>query len=224
MNGSFGKELKKIHQVVQHPNLQLPRTQPINSTYNWLSSITYLNGDGLSGSDFIDVGFFETHFESDDVPNFIVVNRWYNTALQGDLLKITIDKTGTGYTNYNVTNFIENTNQTIVNTGYITMPHIPGEARLFKVYPVLKDGGSLVVSETTHPDDVLMGNMTIENGAILTINGTYTANANITVKNGGKIKYGNSNSKIVFTNGSKLILECNVQVYGNSNSNKFRLN
>jgi hypothetical protein len=55
----------------------------------------------------------------------MVVNRWYNTALQGDLLKISIDKTGTGYTNYNVTNFIENTKQTIVNAGYITMPHIP---------------------------------------------------------------------------------------------------
>ncbi len=80
LNGSFGKELKRIHQKVQHPKLQLPRTQPINNDYNWLTSITYLNGDGSSEADFIDVGFFETYYGSNDVPYFMVVNRWYNTS------------------------------------------------------------------------------------------------------------------------------------------------
>ena len=222
LNGSFGKELKMIHQKVQHPNLQLPKTQPINSTYNWLTSITYLTGDGSSGADFIDVGFFETHFESGDVPYFMVVNRWYNTANQGDLLKISIDETGSGYTNWNVTNFIENTNQTIVNAGYITMPHIPGEARLFKVYPVLKDGGSLVVSETTHPNDVLFGDMSIENGVTLTVNGTYYAKANITVKSGGKIVAG-QNAIINFGSGKKLIVEGIVEIKGTSENNNLTI-
>ncbi|MBE0539411.1 MAG: hypothetical protein IH620_06835, partial [Ignavibacterium sp.] len=222
LNGSFGKELKKIHQVVQHPHLQLPKTQPINSTYNWLTSISYLNGDGSSGADFIDVGFFETHFESNDVPYFMVVNRWYNTAGQGGLLRINIDKTGTGYTNYNVTNFIENTKQTIVNSGFVTMPHIPGEARLFKVYPVLKDGGSMVVSETTHPNDILLGDLTIENGATLTVNGTYYAKANITVKSGGKIIAG-QNASINFDPGKKLIVEGIVEVKGTSDNNNLTI-
>ncbi len=222
LKDSFGKTLRNIHQKVQNPGLQLPVTQPVNTNYNWLSSITYLNGDGLSGADFMDVGFFETYNGSGDVPYFMVVNRWYNTALQGDLLKISIDKTGTGYTNYNVTNFIENTKQTIVNAGYITMPHIPGDARLFKVYPVLKDGGSLVVSETTHPNDVLFGDMSIENGATLTVNGTYHAKANITVKNGGKIVAG-PNGKIIFDPNKYLIIDGNAQVNGTSNNNRLTL-
>ena len=223
LKDSFGKTLRNIHQKVQHPNLQLPRTQPINNNYDWLTSITYLSGDGSSGADFIDVGFFETHFESGDVPYFMVVNRWYNTSGQDDLLKINIDKTGTGYTNYNVTNFIENTKQTIVNSGFVTMPHIPGEARLFKVYPVLKDGGSLVVSENSHPNDVLLGDMTIENGVTLTVNGSYYSNANITIKSGGKIEYGGNNSKIIFGSGNRLIVEGAAEIKGTSSSNKLTL-
>ena len=152
----------------------------------------------------------------------MVVNRWYNTAGQGDLLKISLDKTGTGYTNYNVTNFIENTKQTIVNSGYVTIPHIPGEARLFKVYPVLKDGGSLVVSETTHPNDILLGDMSIESGATLTINGTYNAKANITVKSGGKIIAG-QNASINFDPGKKLIVEGIVEVKGTSENNNLTI-
>jgi len=222
LKNSFGKTLRNIYQKEQNPKLQLPVTQTINSTYNWLSSITYLTGDNSSGTDFIDVGFFETYNGSGDVPYFMVVNRWYNTAAQGDLLKISIDKTNTGYTNYNVTNFIENTKQTIVNQGYITMPHIPGEARLFKVYPVLKDGGSLVVSETTHPNDVLLGDMTIENGATLTINDTYYAKANIKVKSGGKIVAG-PNGKIIFDLNKGLIIDGNAQVNGTSNNNRLTL-
>ena len=120
--------------------------------------------------------------------------------------EVSINKTGSGYTNWNVTNFIENTKQTIVNSGYVTMPHIPGEARLFKVYPVLKDGGKLSVSETTHPNDILLSDMTIESGATLTVNGTYYAKANITVKSGGKIVAG-TNGSIVFDAGKKLIVD-----------------
>lgn len=55
--------------------------------------------------------------------------------------------------------------------------------------------------------------MTIENGAILTVNGTYNAKANITLKAGGKIIAG-TNGKIIFDAGKKLIVEGNAQVNG----------
>ena len=222
LNGSFGKELKRIHQKVQHPKLQLPRTQPVNSNYNWLTSITYLTGDGSSGTDFIDVGFFETHYNSGEVPYFMVVNRWYNTAAPGNLLKISIDKTGSGYTNWNVSNFIENTKQTIVNSGYITMPHIPGEARLFKVYPVVKDGGQLLANETVLGGTTLTGDMSIESGATLYLVGNYNANANITVKSGGKIIC-TANGKITFGLGKQLFLEGNAQLLGSSSVDNLKL-
>jgi len=215
LNGSLGKELRKIHQVEQFPKQQLPIMQPVNSLYSWVQKIEYYQGDGIPQPDFVDIGFFETYYGSGDVPYFMVVNRWYNTANPGELLKISIDKTGTGYINYNVTNFIENTKQTIVNSGYVTMPHISGEARLFKVYPVLKDGGSLVVSETIHPNDILLGDMSIENGATLTINGTYNAKANITVKTGGKIVAG-QNAVINFDSGKQLTVEGITEIKGTS--------
>ncbi|OQA65443.1 MAG: hypothetical protein BWY38_02528 [Ignavibacteria bacterium ADurb.Bin266] len=89
--------------------------------------------------------------------------------------------------------------------------------------PVVKYGGKLLVNETVNSGTTLNNDMTIESGATLTINGTYYAEANITVKNGGKIKYGTDNSKIVFTDGAGLVLEGNSSVLGLSNTSRLSL-
>ena len=68
----------------------------------------------------------------------------------------------------------------------------------------------------------LYDDMTIENGATLFIYDTYNAKANITVKSGGKIMYG-ENSIIIFDPGKKLIVEGSAEIKGTSTSNKLTL-
>ena len=129
----------------------------------------------------------------------------------------------TGYENLTVRDVEDNSNT--INTTLakdevrnfnVTVP--AGEGYLFQVAPVVLYGGKLVYNETVGSGITLTDDMTIESGATLTVNGTYTAEADITVRAGGKIKYGTSNSKIVFNNGAKLIIEGNAQVYGVSNN------
>jgi hypothetical protein len=93
----------------------------------------------------------------------------------------------------------------------ITFP--AGEGYLFQVAPVVKYGGKLVYNETVGGGTTLYEDMTIENGATLTVNGNYYAKANITVKSGGKIVAG-SNGKIIFDPGKNLIIDGNAQICG----------
>lgn len=116
-----------------------------------------------------------------------------------------------------------NTTLAYNETRTFTMNFPAGEGYLFQVAPVVKYGGKLVYNETTTNGITLYDKMSIESGATLTVNGTYTANADITVKAGGKLKYGIDNSKIIFNNGAKLILEGNAQVYGTSSTSKLTL-
>ncbi|MCC6256498.1 MAG: hypothetical protein IT276_16410, partial [Ignavibacteriaceae bacterium] len=94
-----------------------------------------------------------------------------------------------------------------------------GEGYLFQFAPVVKYGGKLVYNETVLDGTTLYDDMTIESGATLTVNGTYNANANITVKSGGKIVAG-LNGKIIFNAGKRLIIEGNVQVYRSNDNNR----
>jgi len=214
LNGWFGKELRKIHQKEQFTKLLLPLTQPIGN-YNWLESICY-DGEGSQPPDFIDLGFFETHYGSLDVPYFMVASRWYNTALPGDSLLIHINKTNSGYINWNVTNYIDSAMVTIVEEGNIKMPHIVGDTRLFKVYPVVLDGGTLLADEPAGEGQVLKGDMIIDNGATLTISGNYYAQGNITIKNGSIEIYQPEpvGGNIIFQNGKRLIIEGTASISG----------
>jgi len=55
--------------------------------------------------------------------------------------------------------------------------------------------------------------MIIENGATLTVTGTYNANANITVKDGGSIKTVDG-GEIIFSSGKRLIIDGLATVKG----------
>jgi len=85
-----------------------------------------------------------------------------------------------------------------------------GDGKLYRMSPVIKYGGRLIYDETVPDGTTLYDDMIIENGAILTLNGRYTAMANIIVKD-GSINTG-SNGELIFTNTNKLI-------YENSDSN-----
>ena len=131
-----------------------------------------------------------------------------------------------GFTNFRFRNIepAYNFDITFKDSTTKTLNNFPaGEGYLFQVAPVVKYGGKLLYYETTTNGITLYDKMSIESGATLTVNGTYTANADITVKAGGKLKYGSDNSKIIFSNGAKLILEGNAQVYGTSSTNKLSL-
>jgi hypothetical protein len=96
----------------------------------------------------------------------------------------------------------------------------PGEGYLYELAPVIKYGGRLLYSEATQPEMILSDDMTIENGAILTISGTYYAEANITIKNGSIIK--GNNGKIQFAEGKRLFIEGVGYINGTS-GNKLEL-
>jgi parallel beta-helix repeat protein len=97
---------------------------------------------------------------------------------------------------------------------------IVGDGKLFQVASVIKYGGRLIYNESTSNGITLYDDMIIENGAVLSINGTYNASGNIIIKN-GSIVYA-QNSKINFLSGKKLIIEGNAVVQGTS-SNKLVL-
>ncbi|NWG29319.1 MAG: right-handed parallel beta-helix repeat-containing protein [Ignavibacteriaceae bacterium] len=95
-----------------------------------------------------------------------------------------------------------------------------GEGYLYQVAPVIKYGGRLLYSEATQPAMILEDDMTIENGAVLTINGVYSSKGNIIVKNGSIMN--GSNGKIQFAEGKKLIVEGNGTILSTS-GNKLEL-
>jgi hypothetical protein len=205
LNGWFGKTLRQIHQSVQYTKLELP----VQAVYN--EYLQYIDEDGDDPpSDYIDLGFFERS----DEDYFMIVSRWYNGTSAGDSLVIGLDKTGQGFNNWNVTNFVDSTMQTIVVSGEFKMLHSAGDGRLFKIYPVVKDGGRLIANETVPNGTILQNDMTIDNGATLTIAGDYYANADIIVKNGYIVTTGNG--KIEFQNGKKLIIEGTAIINGTS--------
>ena len=100
------------------------------------------------------------------------------------------------------------------------LPIPPGEGYLFQVAPVVKYGGKLRYPESTQAGMILNDDMIIENGAELTINGTYFAKGNITIKSGGIIN--GSNGKIQFVEGKKLIIEGSGSITSTAN-NKLQL-
>jgi len=208
LNGWFGKTLRQIQQTEQYTKLELP----VQTAYNeYLQYIDHYYGEDPP-SDYIDLGFFE----KGDEDYFMIVSRWYSGTVTGDSLVIGLDKTGQGYINWNVTNFIDSTMQTIIQSGEVKMPHSAGDGRLFKIYPVVLDGGTLLADEPAGEGQILKGDMIIDNGATLSIYDTYTARGNITIKN-GNIVFGGSTleqAKIIFEDGKKLIIDGVAYVQG----------
>ncbi len=149
---------------------------------------------------------------------FMIINRYYSNTLYN---KFYINLHNLcDYKNWNLFNYVDTTGVTLLPNidGEVSSPNytiLIGDAILYSIKPVVEFGGKLLVNETVNSGTTLNNDMTIENGATLTVNGTYYANANITVKNGGKIVAG-ENANISFESGKNLIIDGTAEIKGTS--------
>ena len=133
-------------------------------------------------------------------------------------IKVTIDPPYIeDYANYrfrNVEGLFDTTIERHKHDFTDTLDYTSGEGYLYELAPVVLYGGRLLYSEDVGGGMELNDAMIIEDGAILTIYDNYIANANIIVKNGTIIN--GENGKIIFNNGSKLIIEGVATINGTS--------
>ncbi|MDX9710892.1 MAG: right-handed parallel beta-helix repeat-containing protein [Ignavibacteriaceae bacterium] len=224
LNGLMGKTLKKLIPFADSLGKNPSTSYSLN--FNRIKKVKLANYNGSEAvNSLIEIGTFKMPEDNTD-DYFMIINRYYSSPLYNQFY-INLHNL-CDYKNWNLFNYVD-------TTGIILLPNIDGEvsspnytiqigdAILYSIKPVVEFGGKLLVNETVNSGTTLNNDMTIENGATLTVNGTYYAKANITVKNGGKIKYGTDNSKIVFTNGAGLVLEGNSSVLGLSNTSRLSL-
>ncbi len=161
------------------------------------------------------VGFFDKTGQADN-KYFLMSNLWTSSA---ESIQVEVTAPVQGFINYRFRNIEPETNFdiTFTNQSTQTLNFSAGEGYLFQVAPVAKFGGKLVYSETVPDGTTLYDEMTIENGATLTVNGTYYAKANITVKSGGKIVAG-TNGKIIFDSGKNIIIDGSAEIKGTSSN------
>ena len=156
-------------------------------------------------------------FKKTDEPNndlldyFFIVNR---RTLPNDVrsIYVDIDKSGYGYNNWYVKQIGTDDGFVINQAGDFFINYEPGDGNLFRLAPSVLYGGLLLYDESIGTS-ALNEDLTIANDATLTVNGIYTVNANITVKDGGIIKTVND-GEIHFAPGKKLIIEGLATVKG----------
>jgi hypothetical protein len=194
LNGTFGKTLRSIHQTGQYPKISA------DSSYNFIDNFSG-NLECLPAIANYDLGFFTDQLVRD---YFMIVSRYYNEAGVCPIYA-NLDETHFDFINLSLTKYIADTTYTVINEDVsirISLP--PGEAELFRIVPVVKHGGTLITDDVAGEGITLRGDMIIDNGATLSIYGTYTARGNITIKNGSIIN--GENGKIIFEDGKKLII------------------
>ena len=205
LKGLLGKTLKKLT-----PTAQILDAEHL-SWHNFINLLIH-HSDGAYGADF-DLGFFK---DINQIDYFMLINRWYNPGSLDVPLQFTSSNFG-NYNNIQLYNLIDSTQTTILNNDIIYPTVSLGDALFFRVAPVIRSGGSLITNETTLPGETLLNDMTIEPGVTLTVNGTYTADANITIKTGGKIVAGPT-GKIIFGPNKSITVEGNAEIKGFTNN------
>ncbi|NUM61693.1 MAG: hypothetical protein HUU44_06025, partial [Ignavibacteriaceae bacterium] len=168
-----GDYLQLRRHLQEEPDFGFYNTPPtVNNLYLTLTEYT---GDSTPPPTHFHAGFFsrpnhlfDNYFMLD---NLITTNAKTVTAA----LEAPID----GFINYRFRN-IEGLFDTTFNENgiVILLTHPAGEGYLYQVAPVIKYGGRLLYSESTQSGMILNDDMIIENGAELTINGTYFAKGN----------------------------------------------
>ncbi len=192
-------------------NIALETLDEVSSNYLTLSTIpTYYPGNLIH--------FFAGFLEPDNQPEnhyFLLLN--LNTIDEREVTVGVLDN-NYGYVNTRFRNVEPefNFDTTFTNNYSEQITITAGEGYLYQVAPVIKYGGRLIYPEIAGEGNILYGEITIENGATLSIAGTYYAYADIIVKDGGKI-VNYENGKIEFVNGASLIIEGSAFVYGFEN-------
>lgn len=212
LKGKLGKTL--LHTYYTGNYLQLKYINPQNPvpeavTYDYLTIGLEASAEDMNWH----AGFLKESSHPDN-NYFLLVNLLTSTQ---KTIRVKVTEPVPGYENYSFRN---------VEKGYLdttfkgqilaTLAHPAGEGYLYQVSPVVLYGGRMIYNEIVGDGMKLYDEMTIENGATLSISGTYHAYADIIVKNGGKI-VNYANGKIEFLNGAKLIVEGNAFVYGFEN-------
>lgn len=213
LNGSLGSTLLNIDYTGDY----LPLKRFTDPTYLPPAHFDYLtmtfNHNG-------DCNFHTGFLENSNQPD----NKYFLTAniltTSANAVNISVTKPNENFINYRFRNVesqfdYDTTFNSSLNIDY-DFP--AGEGYLFQVAPVVLYGGRLLYNESVTNGMTLLDDMTIENSATLTVTGTYYANADITVKDGGSIKTVDG-GEIKFASGRKLIIEGLATVKGTSSQN-----
>ncbi|MBK7378524.1 MAG: T9SS type A sorting domain-containing protein [Ignavibacteriales bacterium] len=210
INGTLGSTLLNIDYTGDY----LPLKRFIDPTYLPPAHFDYLTMQFYGTGDCnFHTGFLENTYQPDN-KYFLTANILTTSAKN---VNISVTKTNENFINYRFRNVesqfdYDTTFNSSLNIDY-DFPS--GEGYLFQVAPVVLYGGRLLYNETVTNGMTLLDDMTIENEATLTVTGTYNANANITVKDGGSIKTVDG-GEIKFAAGRKLIIEGLATVKGTS--------
>ena len=213
--GNFGNLLLDLNYTGNYLQLQhfTPTQNPLPQppTYDYLTIGLQASNHDMNWH----VGFLkEKEAAKCDNNYFLMANLWTNSE-KTIQVKVTPPIDAQGYSNYRFRNIEPENNFDITfNVQASSTLNFPaGEGYLFQVAPVVKYGGKLVYSEIVGDGMTLTGDMSIENGATLSVYETYYAKANIIVKAGGRID-NYENGKIIFDPGKQLIIEGTAQING----------
>ncbi len=187
-----------------------PGEAPINqTTLHYLTMPYGLSSDSVNWH----TGFFDRNGYDDD-KYFFLVNLLPESE---DSVCIRLAPPIAGYYNYRFRNFEGQIDTTFFTGSYLvcSLNHPAGESYLYEVAPVVKYGGKLYHDETISSNTTLYDDMTVENGADLTVNAAYNCYGNIYIKGNGKIVT-TSGGTIIFHNGKGIIAEAYPQLIGTS--------
>ncbi|MFI5406242.1 MAG: hypothetical protein ACHQ1D_06980, partial [Nitrososphaerales archaeon] len=170
LKGTLGNTLMNLDYTGSYINREYHEGIPPDQ-----SELEYLSIQHYGMSYFWHAGFFN---EADHLDNKYFLLTSLRTE-EDITAKLTVSN-NTGYENVSFTDIEGGVDTTIEFESSITyyeeMP--AGEGRLYRVSPVILYGGRLIYDEVAGDDITLMDDMTIENGATLSINNTYFANGN----------------------------------------------
>jgi len=198
MQGLFGKAIKNLNQESSQIDLDLRIS---NYTDEYIDSVK-TNGVGNDTVE-VDIGIFSDSSNSDK-KYLMLLSRWYNTN-SADRYTFQF-KT---YRNWVIYDYIDSISRgSSINTnnkGYFEDTISTGDARLYRIYPVVKYGGELNYDETVTLETLTENDLTINSGNTLTVVGTYDCYKNIVVNTGGRLDL-RAGSTLNFYNGSKIVV------------------
>jgi len=208
LSGLMGKTLRKLNQEEQETGINLRNS---NYSDNYIDSIR-TNARG-SDTSMVDIGLFSDSSNSDK-KYLMLLSRWYNTN-SADRYTFQF-KTYRNWVIYDYTDSLSRVS--LINSndkGYYEDTISTGDARLYRIYPVVKYGGEINYDETVTNESLSENDLIVKNGATLTINGTYNCHKNILVDTGGRLKI-IEGSTLNFSGGAKLIVSGRLTAKGDN--------
>ncbi|NWF88264.1 MAG: hypothetical protein HXY50_02250, partial [Ignavibacteriaceae bacterium] len=177
LNSTLGNTLVNLKYKGNYINVTQQSQLPVSNDYLTLQS---------NGSDFNwHAGLLLDKKDSVNNKYFLLVNLRTDTVRTAKL-EIT---NNSGYNNLRVRNVEDSSLDTTVTSSACTLYQTlqAGDGKLYQVAPVVKYGGKIKTNETISLPISLLGELTVESGATLTISANYDIYKNITVNAGGSI-------------------------------------